>query len=672
MSRGWRRRLRWVGLPLLLTRALAAAAPATPSAAFEAAYMDLVRLGKSLSAVALAERTLRSSEAAADGTLAVTVHLVLARDLWNAIGNEASRSHACSALELLKQSARSDSEDVRLPYASALCNWRDNSQLGEVMKQALAAVAAAKARGNAADSIHALTLAARVAMASANWALAEHYAGLAGRVDGVPPDNYARLIALREHAWVLSALGRKNEALKLLDEVQDAAQASGDLDSHANAQVVRSTLHADLKDALPEHLKYVALLERFEDQRKLVVALLNLSDLQMRSGQPEPALASADRALAILDRRQLGAELYSSVRFNKGWALNRLGQHDEGLALISSAVEEDPWSSGAAATEFAFAGRYREAYEHLKAFNAKLSARSEATTGVEKTVNDDRVEHLARVEAESQLARAHQQQLLGLAISAGLLAAAISLGLILRQRLIKRHAHHLALMNQKLETLSQTDALTGLHNRHHFMAQIGQHVAAADRSHSSGAPAAERTELTFFVIDLDFFKRVNDELGHAAGDEVLRQAAVRLASLVRSEDELVRWGGEEFLLMTRGRGLSGAPALAERIRSAIADTPFHISSGPLAVTCSIGFASYPAAPGAIGAPDWQGVVELADQALYRVKEHGRNGWSGVSVMLEPLKSINVKTLAAGLASGTIQTFDSFASRGASEGAQHPG
>ena len=181
---------------------------------------------------------------------------------------------------------------------------------------------------------------------------------------------------------------------------------------------------------------------------------------------------------------------------------------------------------------------------------------------------------------------------------------------------------------------SLTDPLTGLRNRRHLLQHIGTDVAAARRrwaehARHPGATAPD-ADLLFFLIDIDRFKQVNDRFGHAAGDAVLRQMPARLASVFREADHLVRWGGEEFLVVARGSRRAHAPELAERARRAVAEAPFVLDDGePLSCSCSIGFAALPLAPAHPQALDWEDTVRLADAALYRVKAGQRNGWAGV-------------------------------------------
>ena len=142
--------------------------------------------------------------------------------------------------------------------------------------------------------------------------------------------------------------------------------------------------------------------------------------------------------------------------------------------------------------------------------------------------------------------------------------------------------------------------------------------------------------LYFFMIDIDAFKRINDGHGHQAGDEVLVQFAQRLRTLCREDDLLVRWGGEEFVLVTRLGDPDSAVRLAERIRAAVAGEAMYLSHGAvLSITCSIGFAPWPFSTTWPALGDWQQTSALADRCLYAAKAAGRNAWVGLAPGLAP-------------------------------------
>jgi two-component system cell cycle response regulator len=157
-----------------------------------------------------------------------------------------------------------------------------------------------------------------------------------------------------------------------------------------------------------------------------------------------------------------------------------------------------------------------------------------------------------------------------------------------------------------------TDALTTLHNRRYMESHLGTLV---EQAHARGKP------LTVLMLDIDFFKAVNDTHGHDAGDDVLREFALRLKKSIRGIDLACRFGGEEFVVVMPDTDMAVASLVAERLRRRIAAEPFSIAKGErkVEVTISIGLA-------ALGGPEdaAAAVLKRADQALYRAKRDGRN------------------------------------------------
>lgn len=169
--------------------------------------------------------------------------------------------------------------------------------------------------------------------------------------------------------------------------------------------------------------------------------------------------------------------------------------------------------------------------------------------------------------------------------------------------------HRIQRLQQKLEQaekLSITDRLTGAWNRQHFDDVVGREIM---RSQRYGEP------LCLALIDIDHFKQVNDEHGHAAGDQVLTEMVELIQSRIRMVDSLFRWGGEEFAVLLPHSPLNGARMSAERLRAATEHHPFS-SAGQL--TVSIGVAELGSAE---SGQDW---FQRTDRALYQAKREGRN------------------------------------------------
>lgn len=161
----------------------------------------------------------------------------------------------------------------------------------------------------------------------------------------------------------------------------------------------------------------------------------------------------------------------------------------------------------------------------------------------------------------------------------------------------------------QLEEMASTDKLTGLLNRHAFTILIDKLLAEYRR-----APRP----ISMLVVDIDHFKRINDEHGHQIGDEVLTTIARRLESGLRESDLAVRWGGEEFLLLLKGCDRNEALRIAENLRESISAQPIDIQGITLNLTISIGVSEFNGKE----SPDQ--TVDRADTALYKAKNAGRN------------------------------------------------
>jgi diguanylate cyclase (GGDEF)-like protein len=197
------------------------------------------------------------------------------------------------------------------------------------------------------------------------------------------------------------------------------------------------------------------------------------------------------------------------------------------------------------------------------------------------------------------------------------------------ERAVAERSVELLQKNKELEEISLTDPLTGARNRRYFYETISKDIAQAVRSHLKTTGALEsntpKQELIFLLVDIDRFKRVNDDLGHAAGDRLLKEVAKRIGSVMRGSDDLVRWGGEEFLLVCRTTDRDNASSLCNRVLDAIRDVPFDVGNGmEIHKTCSIGWAPFPWLKEDVGLLSIDNVIELADRALYLAKREGRN------------------------------------------------
>jgi diguanylate cyclase (GGDEF)-like protein len=203
-----------------------------------------------------------------------------------------------------------------------------------------------------------------------------------------------------------------------------------------------------------------------------------------------------------------------------------------------------------------------------------------------------------------------------------------------KEHSLRWHSLELQRKNLELQEISFTDALTGIWNRRYLeeilTAEAGQVLRNYQRARGADIRKMDHRDLVFIMVDVDFFKEVNDLHGHPAGDRLLQLVAQRLSKVVRKSDVLVRWGGEEFLIMSRATDPGGTPAFCSRVLEIMSAESFDLGHNiSVRKTCSVGWAAYPWSRAAFEAICAEESIALADAALYRAKSLGRNQGVGI-------------------------------------------
>ncbi len=162
--------------------------------------------------------------------------------------------------------------------------------------------------------------------------------------------------------------------------------------------------------------------------------------------------------------------------------------------------------------------------------------------------------------------------------------------------------------NEQLAIMATIDPLTGVANRGHIETFLETESSRANRF---GTP------LSVAMLDIDYFKRLNDAHGHLFGDRVIREVSRAMAETVRQVDKVGRYGGEEFLVVLPGTDLDGARVLGDRIREAVAALDFPPEGAKVTISCGVAVWDQ-------GLASWEALVSMADQALYQAKDDGRN------------------------------------------------
>ena len=176
---------------------------------------------------------------------------------------------------------------------------------------------------------------------------------------------------------------------------------------------------------------------------------------------------------------------------------------------------------------------------------------------------------------------------------------------------IKSLQDKLKTANRQLWELSTVDALTKVYNRRYAMHRLDTEFKRCDRYQAA---------LSFIMIDIDYFKKLNDNYGHQVGDDVLRNLGALITESVRDSDVPGRYGGEEFCILLPHTDIEGACSLADRFMEAVRENIFETSAGPLKITVSIGISS----TGLQGVESTEELIRFADEALYRSKKEGRD------------------------------------------------
>ncbi|EHR69546.1 diguanylate cyclase (GGDEF) domain-containing protein [Burkholderiales bacterium JOSHI_001] len=410
-------------------------------------------------------------------------------------------------------------------------------------------------------------------------------------------------------------VGDTDEALRLLMPLRDAARHDGaDFDdavyTFGMAQVLQRQSRWD--EALVAYRETSQAHERLQDRIGQGYSEHGIAQVLLKQGQPALALRHVERALALVDRPSDPGQ-YELIVVLQAELLQALGRPQAALACldeVEGAVRQRQslpamadWMRVRAQTMRAL-GHWREAYDALteaRDLEARLQAQqlSEQSARWRMQFNRARdaeeLSNLRRLYEQGQQLRRMQALALGLGVL--LLAGLVVLALrkVRQARLLQAQA--------------STDELTGLPNRRAVMAYVAQELQRARRP--GGA-------MSLLLVDVDFFKRVNDTHGHPVGDAVLRHMARMLGEDLRERDRVGRIGGEEFVVVLPGAGLRDAQQVAERMRKRIAASPLQLDALSVPFTISIGVAQ------AMPTGTVEGLVEQADGALYRAKGSGRN------------------------------------------------
>lgn len=398
-------------------------------------------------------------------------------------------------------------------------------------------------------------------------------------------------------------------------------------------------------------------------------ALNNLGDIAMRQRQLNEASQYFEQSLALgilLKDKSIENLAY----FNLGYVQVLDGQHSTGIPMMQAAITEFK-KSGPQSEVLDYLAELADAYQFSRQYQQEAIALRDYTelsksifqAERERQINQLQEEFSAKEKSKQIETLKQQNQLKAIEIERhnlqqhvtmliGLVVALASTLLYLLYRKVQSANQKLKEANDQLAYQSLRDPLTGLYNRRSFQEQMEQRKVQVERRQ-----LASFTTDGFILLDVDFFKHVNDHFGHAAGDAVLVEIANRLSKLTRNDDMVLRWGGEEFLILLRRVDIQALAAFTQRVLDIIANTPVIFGDQHIRITASAGFLTYPFANLNEQTMGWAKALQLADMALYLGKVHGRNRAYGLVQLNQPYADIAAQLetdLSLAIEQGKIQ------------------
>jgi diguanylate cyclase (GGDEF)-like protein len=471
-----------------------------------------------------------------------------------------------------------------------------------------------------------------------------------------------RHLAALGHGMLAVVLQAQDHGDAARAEIQTAlAEAQGDLVASARVRNYEGVVEhrAGNRDGARDALEAALQLATQAGAPHLTAILQsNQVDAQMRQGLLKEALVTGQRAMPVLQRFR--DRLFErGLHHNLALAHIKLRQFDAARQELARVGEfgTDPADLVPRARElrelgdsWSEAGQYKEALAAFHAereLNAKSNERNRASALEELRRKYDSAAKQRDLDLLARDGQLKDQQLenrrlatqLGIAVGVLLLLSSALIGITLLR--MRRAQARLTANQRLLRAQSERDPLTDLSNRRHFLAVMDQRAREVRSEGFQGA---------LMMIDIDHFKNVNDQHGHAAGDAVIVEVGRRISAAVRDTDLVVRWGGEEFLVFAPERAGNDLAVMAERVLRSIGGEAVATPDGPLRVTASIGFASFPlgGSGGSALRLHWEQAVNWADMVLYKAKSEGRNRGVGIAAV----EAVDADTLAA-----ILQDFD---------------
>ncbi|PRC94247.1 tetratricopeptide repeat-containing diguanylate cyclase [Solimicrobium silvestre] len=401
-----------------------------------------------------------------------------------------------------------------------------------------------------------------------------------------------------------------------------------------------------LTDAIKAYTESLAIARQLSDRRSEATALNNLSDAAYRLDNYSLCLQYAKQTLQLVEK--IGnSGLKASGLVNLGLCHMGLGEVQLGAGEVNQGIDILRKSNakpdiesvlGQLATAYEKAGMYRDAYKAIVeelALSTELfqvdrdRAVSELKAKYDASQREKQIEVLEQKNQVQSVEIKNKGLQRIIATLSTIIAIAVALTILFLYRKVRETNRNLEEANVKLAHQSTRDPLTGLLNRRAFHDAMQFRTQITERR-SLGTTTPPPHALV--MLDIDHFKRINDNYGHAAGDSVLVELSKRLTHVMRDKDMLMRWGGEEFLVFLNHIPTANLPQVVERILISVGGRQVPFENNTMPVTISAGYISLQQGDTSEVDPNWEKMLNLADSALYMAKTRGRNQAIGIKVV----------------------------------------
>lgn len=476
-------------------------------------------------------------------------------------------------------------------------------------------------------------------------------------------DNYktvARLVSLSDRICVLHMKLKNWDAAYSLINKAIALAVKHELKHEVSRlYLLKGYIEGELQQPEQELLSLQQGLQWAELMQENEIALTirnNIGNVYRQNKQYK--LAEDIYNAALKEALRLGDNYNTQLlQMNLGELLVEQGKHQQGIDLIKQGLlyfrqiadkAQLQRLLGEVAESYGLAQRYKQQAEFLleqrslreEVFQAERDKRMTELRQQFETREEEQQHRLLEQENLNKARLLENKQLQqNLTILFAITMSLMSLLLWQLYRKLRLRSHSLHKDNQQLQHQSLHDPLTGLLNRRALM----QHLNTARSPSQCLQKGGIRLPDVFVLMDIDHFKQLNDQYGHATGDAVLIEVGRRLTHICRGSDLLVRWGGEEFLLYLPQTDIAFIPLLAQRLLNAISAKPINIGKQQLHVSLTGGVARscYTASKSAEPVK-WEDLLQLADAALYYGKQQGRNRICCVEQLSIPLNQALVQ------------------------------